>query len=161
MVDIFIQEPDSREPIGRLLVKIGLGTVDFEKAVDLLIANDRDLELGELNEVAANVLSSVGDKAVPLLTKQLKNHEGDTGAIRALTIALGMIGTPKAIDALIDAFKELDNPPMHDMAANALIRLGEEALPSLRELSGFFASADLKQAVHRAAQQIEYQMDKD
>src|SRR5262249_31524614 len=120
LAEIFINEPDSRLSIGHMLTQIGFGTLDPTQVVDLLLANDRDLDLAELNDAAIEILAQSGNKAVSILTDKLKHHQHDIGALKALTSALGVIGTPTAIQVLIEAFKTLDNRPMHDLAANAL-----------------------------------------
>jgi HEAT repeat protein len=102
-----------------------LGKIGDPSAVPALIAC---LDQRNISEVAANALVQIGKPAVPALIETLTNP--NERVRKAACTALGQIGDPSAVPALITC---LDYWYISQAAANALIQIGKPAIPALIE----------------------------
>jgi hypothetical protein len=151
---------DTRDAIELIAMIGGNGA----KAVPILT---KLLEKGThpcLPDIAAKALGSMGasaEPAIPLLVKIMLNHPGcpksNYGHYPA-TVALGQIGSAKAVPYLIEAAKDSDPQGPGWRAIRALGKLGNkatDALPTLKELRQKKEHSDYYGDLDRAITRIE------
>jgi len=125
-----VLEKDMKERTGIAMAIIpALGQLGDERAVPLLLKalNKPDEDwLGR--EAAARALGDIGSaKAVPDLIRTAWQAETRSAAIEALAA----IGDPRAIDVLLSALSEPEEPEAREAAIAGLIYIGEPAVPAL------------------------------
>ena len=85
---------------------------------------------GALRLTFAKSLGAVGQAAIPSLCSAMKNHKSVT-VRRAAAKTLNLIGDPKALPDLIEAFLNDSDPVVQGSSAGAMATIGPEAVDSL------------------------------
>jgi|TARA_B100002051_G_C16603330_1_gene569240 bilin biosynthesis protein len=85
---------------------------------------------GALRLTFAKSLSAVGDEALPILCKALRQHQ-NVIVRRASAKTLNLIGNKDALPYLLEAFLEDDDPVVLGSSAGAMATIGPDAMDSL------------------------------
>ena len=85
---------------------------------------------GALRLTFAKSLGAVGDKALPILCKALRQHQ-NVIVRRASAKTLNLIGNKDALPYLLEAFLEDDDPVVLGSSAGAMATIGPDAMDSL------------------------------
>ena len=85
---------------------------------------------GALRLTFAKSLGAVGDEALPLLCKALRQHQ-NVIVRRASAKTLNLIGNKEALPYLLEAFLEDDDPVVLGSSAGAMATIGPDAMDSL------------------------------
>ena len=85
---------------------------------------------GALRLTFAKSLSTVGDEALPILCKALRQHQ-NVIVRRASAKTLNLIGNKDALPYLLEAFLEDDDPVVLGSSAGAMATIGPDAMDSL------------------------------
>ena len=85
---------------------------------------------GSLRLTFAKSLSAVGDEALPILCKALRQHQ-TVIVRRASAKTLNLIGNKDALPYLLEAFLEDDDPVVLGSSAGAMATIGPDAMDSL------------------------------
>lgn len=109
-------------------------------------ANQVDPQVRESLNKAVQVLSEIGSPAISPEVASIVTKTGSIIKAKKLIELLGSLRDPSSISILINS---LQKPEMRDVAAKALERFGQAALPSLEQLS-----KDGKRADRKLAEQI-------
>jgi HEAT repeat protein len=84
-----------------------------------------------IQRAAAEALGALGDtRAAPALIAALKSGYSSADLRQVTAVALGQIGDARAVEALVDALKDKERN-VREAAAEALVRIGAPAIPSL------------------------------
>ncbi|MDC3056561.1 HEAT repeat domain-containing protein [bacterium] len=85
---------------------------------------------GTLRLTFAKSLGAVGDEALPILCKALRQHQ-NVIVRRASAKTLNLIGNKDALPYLLEAFLEDDDPVVLGSSAGAMATIGPDAMDSL------------------------------
>ena len=85
---------------------------------------------GALRLTFAKSLGAVGDKALPILCKALRQHQ-NVIVRRASAKTLNLIGNKEALPYLLEAFLEDSDPVVLGSSAGAMATIGPDAMDSL------------------------------
>ena len=85
---------------------------------------------GALRITFAKSLGAVGDEALPILCKALRQHQ-NVIVRRASAKTLNLIGNKDALPYLLEAFLEDDDPVVLGSSAGAMATIGPDAMDSL------------------------------
>ena len=85
---------------------------------------------GALRLTFAKSLGAVGDEALPILCKALRQHQ-NVIVRRASAKTLNLIGNKNALPYLLEAFLEDDDPVVLGSSAGAMATIGPDAMDSL------------------------------
>jgi len=85
---------------------------------------------GALRLTFAKSLGAVGDEALPILCKALRQHQ-NVIVRRASAKTLNLIGNKDALPYLLEAFLEDDDPVVLGSSAGAMATIGPDAMDSL------------------------------
>ena len=85
---------------------------------------------GALRLTFAKSLGAVGDKALPILCKALRQHQ-NVIVRRASAKTLNLIGNKDALPYLLEAFLKDDDPVVLGSSAGAMATIGPDAMDSL------------------------------
>ena len=85
---------------------------------------------GSLRLTFAKSLGAVGDEALPILCKALRQHQ-NVIVRRASAKTLNLIGNKDALPYLLEAFLEDDDPVVLGSSAGAMATIGPDAMDSL------------------------------
>ena len=85
---------------------------------------------GALRRTFAQGLGAVGDEALPILCKALRQHQ-NVIVRRASAKTLNLIGNKDALPYLLEAFLEDDDPVVLGSSAGAMATIGPDAMDSL------------------------------
>ncbi len=85
---------------------------------------------GALRLTFAKSLGAVGQAAIPTLCKAMKSHKSVT-VRRAAAKTLNLIGDPKALPDLLEAFLNDSDPVVQGSSAGAMATIGPEAVDAL------------------------------
>ena len=85
---------------------------------------------GALRLTFAKSLGAVGDEALPILCKALRQHQ-NVIVRRASAKTLNLIGNKEALPYLLEAFLEDDDPVVLGSSAGAMATIGPDAMDSL------------------------------
>ena len=85
---------------------------------------------GAIRLTFAKSLSAVGDEALPILCKALRQHQ-NVIVRRASAKTLNLIGNKDALPYLLEAFLEDDDPVVLGSSAGAMATIGPDAMDSL------------------------------
>ena len=85
---------------------------------------------GALRLTFAKSLGAVGDEALPILCKALRQHQ-NVIVRRASAKTLNLIGNKAALPYLLEAFLEDDDPVVLGSSAGAMATIGPDAMDSL------------------------------
>ena len=85
---------------------------------------------GALRLTFAKSLGAVGDEALPILCKALRQHQ-NVIVRRASAKTLNLIGNKDALPYLLEAFLEDDDPVVLGSSAGAMATIGPDAIDSL------------------------------
>lgn len=122
-IDIQIDLLNDPDWVVRREAVITLGEMGDERCIEPLAKAMRDGDW-QVREVAVEAMGQVGSPAVEMLLKLLRDWEVRKCAI----LALGKIRDERVLDPLM---LQLRNDEFKDDAINALVELGEPALPRL------------------------------
>ena len=85
---------------------------------------------GALRLTFAKSLGAVGDEALPILCKSLRQHQ-NVIVRRASAKTLNLIGSKEALPYLLEAFLEDSDPVVLGSSAGAMATIGPDAMDSL------------------------------
>ena len=85
---------------------------------------------GALRLTFAKSLGAIGDEALPILCKALRQHQ-NVIVRRASAKTLNLIGNKDALPYLLEAFLEDDDPVVLGSSAGAMATIGPDAMDSL------------------------------
>jgi HEAT repeat protein len=127
---------------------IGNGGAMAKDAVQDLIAalRDDDALVRRYAVTALGKLGSAAEPAVPVLVGILDDKSAGTELQREALLALCQLGgggTPEALPALRRALRDED-PLLREVAAGALVNMGEAAMPAIPELASLLQDKEFR-----------------
>ena len=126
-----LTEEEALQLADELSAKLSEGEVPRSDAESLkrMVAGLGDAR-GALRLTFAKSLGAVGDEALPILCKALRQHQ-NVIVRRASAKTLNLIGNKDALPYLLEAFLEDDDPVVLGSSAGAMATIGPDAMDSL------------------------------
>jgi HEAT repeat protein len=130
-VEPLVEALSSKDPARRLVGARGLGRLKTARAVPQLLRAVRDLEPG-VQAAAADALAAVGQPALDGLLEILSS--GDAVSRRYAARAVGAIGDPRSVPALVEAYRD------NHRASESYLEPLDSAREALEALTALLAS---------------------
>ena len=129
--DSQLTEEEALQLADELRAKLSEGEIPRSDAESLkrMVAGLGDAR-GALRLTFAKSLGAVGDEALPILCKALRQHQ-NVIVRRASAKTLNLIGNKDALPYLLEAFLEDDDPVVLGSSAGAMATIGPDAMDSL------------------------------
>ena len=126
-----LTEEEALQLADELSAKLSEGEIPRSDAESLkrMVAGLGDAR-GALRLTFAKSLGAVGDEALPILCKALRQHQ-NVIVRRASAKTLNLIGNKDALPYLLEAFLEDDDPVVLGSSAGAMATIGPDAMDSL------------------------------
>ena len=126
-----LTEEEALQLAGELSAKLSEGELPRSDAESLerMVAGLGDAR-GALRLTFAKSLGAVGDEALPILCKALRQHQ-NVIVRRASAKTLNLIGNKDALPYLLEAFLKDDDPVVLGSSAGAMATIGPDAMDSL------------------------------
>ena len=126
-----LTEEEALQLADELSTKLSEGEIPRSDAESLkrMVAGLGDAR-GALRLTFAKSLGAVGDEALPILCKALRQHQ-NVIVRRASAKTLNLIGNKDALPYLLEAFLEDDDPVVLGSSAGAMATIGPDAMDSL------------------------------
>ena len=126
-----LTEEEALQLADELSEKLSEGEIPRSDAESLkrMVAGLGD-ERGALRLTFAKSLGAVGDEALPILCKALRQHQ-NVIVRRASAKTLNLIGNKDALPYLLEAFLKDDDPVVLGSSAGAMATIGPDAMDSL------------------------------
>ena len=126
-----LTEEEALQLADELSAKLSEGEIPRSDAESLkrMVAGLGDAR-GALRLTFAKSLGAVGDEALPMLCKALRQHQ-NVIVRRASAKTLNLIGNKDALPYLLEAFLEDDDPVVLGSSAGAMATIGPDAMDSL------------------------------
>ena len=126
-----LTEEEALQLADELSAKLSEGEIPKSDAESLkrMVAGLGDAR-GALRLTFAKSLGAVGDEALPILCKALRQHQ-NVIVRRASAKTLNLIGNKDALPYLLEAFLEDDDPVVLGSSAGAMATIGPDAMDSL------------------------------
>ena len=126
-----LTEEEALQLADELSAKLSEGEIPRSDAESLkrMVAGLGDAR-GALRLTFAKSLGAIGDEALPILCKALRQHQ-NVIVRRASAKTLNLIGNKDALPYLLEAFLEDDDPVVLGSSAGAMATIGPDAMDSL------------------------------
>ena len=126
-----LTEEEALQLADELSAKLSEGEIPRSDAESLkrMVAGLGDAR-GALRLTFAKSLGAIGDEALPILCKALRQHQ-NVIVRRASAKTLNLIGNKGALPYLLEAFLEDDDPVVLGSSAGAMATIGPDAMDSL------------------------------
>ena len=126
-----LTEEEALQLADELSAKLSEGEIPRSDAesLDRMVAGLGDAR-GALRLTFAKSLGAIGDEALPILCKALRQHQ-NVIVRRASAKTLNLIGNKDALPYLLEAFLEDDDPVVLGSSAGAMATIGPDAMDSL------------------------------
>ena len=126
-----LTEEEALQLADELSAKLSEGEIPRSDAGSLkrMVAGLGDAR-GALRLTFAKSLGAIGDEALPILCKALRQHQ-NVIVRRASAKTLNLIGNKDALPYLLEAFLEDDDPVVLGSSAGAMATIGPDAMDSL------------------------------